>query len=110
MNCEKDQLAMIVKADPGESGCDLGKIVRVVGPGDEWSDIGDTRFHWDVDTLGQRLEMRDLNGHITTSDGIEHLDIADSNLRPINDPGEDATDEMVLRVGKPVANPEGVPA
>jgi hypothetical protein len=43
----------------------------------------------------------------TTIDGL-NLQWTRQYLQLLDDPGEDAIDEMVERIGKPVAKPEGV--
>ena len=100
MNCKPGDLAVIKGCDPNGSGRDIGKLVRIVGPGDDWSDVGDTRHFWDCDTLGQRLEC---DGN-SLSDGFENIDIPDEHLRPIRD--NDGEDETLQWAGKP----EGVTA
>lgn len=113
MNCKPGELAIIVATDIQEERADLGKIVRIIAAGDEYWCIGDSRHHWRCDTLGQRITTRCLDYFSNTiwlklSDGVETLDFADANMRPIRDPGDDAVDEMVqLITAKP---PEAVPA
>lgn len=84
MNCKPGDLAVVVRArfDPSH----LGKIVSVV----EWDDEAGG---WKVDPP------------IMTA-GIPWRAVADHALRPIRDPGDDAVDEMIQRIGVS----HGVPA
>lgn len=89
MNCKKGDLAVIVISAAGNEG----RIVRCVG-------LTESRmFHifrgprWLID----KPVPDSLGGFIDS--------IADANLRPIRDPGEDATDEMVALLGKPASQP-----
>lgn len=93
LNCKQGDLAMMKCATPDP---DNGKIVRIVESGDDWSHTGDARFHWAVDTLGQRFELDNAPG---LSDGVELLDIPDADLRPIRD--NDGADETLAWAGKP---------
>lgn len=87
LNCKIGDLAIIVV---DEEGSDLGKIVRVVELGDDWSYFGDTRHHWACDTLGQKLATSTPLDEF--SDGVELIDIPDAYLRPLRDEeGEDET-------------------
>ena len=102
MNCKPGDLAIIVAADITAERADLGKLVRVIGAGDDYSFLGDSRQHWQCDTLGQRMTMRCANyfyGTVTVelSNGTETLDFADANMQPIRDPGDHAVDEMIIR-------------
>lgn len=99
MNCKKGNLARVVRSAAGNNG----KIVRCLA--------------WEADVLfvfGSVSLFRSgawlIDPPLPALDGSFAIYCVDEKLRPIRDPGEDATDEMVLRVGKPVANPEGVPA
>lgn len=89
MNCKPNQMAVVVTT-LGNPKLDyaLGCIVKTV-------------------TVS---EYRSPFGAMWT---VEHHDIlacADACLRPLKDPGDDAVDEVIQRLGKPVATPEGVPA
>jgi hypothetical protein len=96
MNCKPGDLAVV-----RENGPDDGKIVRVVGPGDFWGDIGDWRVHWTCDTLGQRVtfDPNAVHDGSLMSDGTELVDYADSDLIPIR--GGDGEDETLTWAGKP---------
>lgn len=94
MNCKEGDLAMIVVADGDDR--DLGKVVRIVEPGEDWAHLNDTRFHWAVDTLGQRMWCKNPGVY---SDGKELIDIPDAELRPIRD--SDGQDEMLRIAGLP---------
>lgn len=92
----KNELAIVVDL----TGPDDGKLVFVVDHGDSWADIGDTRKHWACDTLGQRMTL-DCGG---ISDGVERVDYADDELRPLRDrPAADG-------VSHSIENSEGVAA
>jgi hypothetical protein len=93
LNCKQGELAIIGGDEPAEN---IGKLVHIAEPGDDWSDIGDSRPHWAVDTLGQHISFAPYPGH---SDGVELVDIADSCLTPIR--GGEGTDEMIRIAGLP---------
>lgn len=98
MNCKQGDLALV--REPF-AHCDNGKIVRVVEPGDDWKHLGDTRFHWACDTLGQRSAFDNSQG---LSDGIELVDVPDACLVPLR--GGDGEDEVLRLVGRPVGAPQ----
>ena len=81
MNCKQGDLAIIVGILPGYPGykCN-GMIVKCVS------------LIPDYDIAAWIIEPE--------IDGF--LGVADVNLRPIRDPGDDAVDEMVQLHGKPV--------
>jgi hypothetical protein len=84
MNCKPGDMAVYVRSD----SCNLGKIVRVlrfVGKVDGWT--GDDRW------LTDSLQVGAYGGRTNTA--------RDSNLRPIRDPGDDATDETLLWLPSP---------
>lgn len=83
--CRPGNLAMIVAADPGTPAHDLGKIVRVVRAGSDWSAFGDCRMHWLCNTLGQRLHVQ-LDQWAMLSNGREPVEFPDAHLRPIRGP------------------------
>lgn len=72
MRCKPGDLAVIIRAKHPEN---VGRLVTVVRLNDDGL--------WLVEGKGPGIYCRD------------------ENLRPIRDPGDDATDEMVERVGKP---------
>ena len=92
MNCKPGDLAVIVSGIPADN---IGKIIKVLTVEDRWYGLA-----WDYEGA--------LYG--ANFPGVRADRVADSCLRPIRDPGEDATDEMVELLGKPVAKPEGVAA
>lgn len=89
MNCQKGDLAIIVRSEAGNAG----KIVRCLESSLQtfWSIDGSikTDVAWLVD--------RDLAGWNGKVDRL----IRDSQLRPIRDPGDDAVDETLLRLPSP---------
>lgn len=100
MRCKPGDLALIVDIDFDIERVDLGKVVRVVQVGEDWSAAGDSRLHWTCDTLGQRIHMLDPYLPVwMLSDGAEFIDIADVNLRPLR--GEDGVDETLRLVELP---------
>ena len=98
MNCKPGDLAVIVR-DPEDEN--IGITVAVLKRGrQDWIDDG--RFHWIVKSR-QPMLTRLYDGHLEAPDlawcRVAHVPHAD--LLPIRDPGEDATDEMLLLVGRP---------
>lgn len=79
MNCRPGDLAVVVKAklDPNQ----LGKIVTVL--------------EWDTLFLGWKVSPPII------TDGSPWMAVADHALRPIRDPGDDAVDEVIQRIGTP---------
>lgn len=96
LNCKIGDLAIIVV---DEEGSDLGKIVRIVEPGDDWSYFGDSRPHWACDTLGQKFVIS--APFVEFSDGVELIDIPDAYLRPLRD--EEGEDETLTWAPSPTA-------
>ena len=70
--------------------------------------------------LGWELEERvkfTMTGNATRNgvlfregDAVYFDVMQDRNLRPIRDPGDDAVDEMVAKLGRPASYPDRVPA
>jgi hypothetical protein len=83
MNCKPGDLAVIVKVGPLAKGL-LGRFVTVLRPHKDSLGV-----YWDYEPLLQ------------TVDGYVVAAVEDECLRPIRDPGEDAVDEMVQKLGKP---------
>lgn len=79
MNCKPGDLAVLVRArlDPTH----LGKIVSVI--------------KWDA-----RLEGWVVKPPLFTN-GVEWGAVKDSSLRRIDNPGDDAVDEVIQRIGTP---------
>lgn len=96
MNCKKDDLAIVVRSFTGEN---LGKIVRclrLANPEDLWlHNVGYDGPVWLIDQTLICRSLANLNYF------AEVPLVPDEILRPIRDPGEDATDEMVQLLGKP---------
>lgn len=94
MNCRKGDLAIIVKSWAGNEG----KIVRCLF-------IDAERSGYETLAPGGIVHPPEpiwiIDQEIPGFDGSLSNYIADSQLRPIRDPGDDATDEMVLIAGKP---------
>lgn len=91
MNCKPNELAVVVRRFPGAKSNCVGKIVRTVefvgraicinAPDIEINDA------WNVEFRGATTRL----GYM--------LGVPDSCLRPIRNPGDNAVDEMVLKVG-----------
>lgn len=86
MNCKPGDLAVIVQGELTEN---IGAIVRVLGP--ENHPRVQERF-WRVESEGRRLAGFGWGDIV--SYGI-YANVADSEMRPIQDPDEDATDETL---------------
>lgn len=90
MNCKPGDLAVIVHCEMNWCKAHLGKVVRCL------------RL---VDTEEQ-LPGWETDPELHATDDGSLIAWADEVLRPIQDPGDDAVDEMVQKLGKP----EGVTA
>ena len=91
MNCRIGDLARVVKMSSAYTDR-LVDVVRLLGLAPEpFSQLGPM---WYVRPIGFTPPDCDL-----TDDGLFLL--PDFLLRPIRDPGDDATDEMLLIAGKP---------
>lgn len=83
MNCKPNQLAIVVLGYPQAN---LGRVIRCLA----------------LDEFATRVcasPMWTYDGELTGMLGNRSSAVADSCLKPINDPGADAIDEMVLKVG-----------
>jgi hypothetical protein len=105
MNCKPGDLAVIIKDK--YSPADIGKIVEVLHEGEhEWEDA--EGFHWYVRSVCGPMEVRVYVGEEFS--GNLHYDheahIPDSCLKPIRDPGEDATDETLEWLPVPTTKKE----
>jgi hypothetical protein len=94
VNCKPGDLAVIVFCPRGAEHL-LGRMVRLTVrapdcPPVPWRPEVDARPSWCYE--GERLTLR--SGTV-----VEKLN--DCCLSPIRDPGDDAIDEMLLRVGMP---------
>jgi len=108
MNCVKGDLARWLSRNA------LVEVLHATCDGDIFTSISGESFDfenisgkptWTVRMLGRPQPSTHNPGHV-----FAELPVLDAALRPIRDPGEDATDEVVERLGKPVAKAEGVPA
>lgn len=85
MNCKKGELAVIIKSDPDKQHA-IGHICRVV---ERWQhQFLRHEPAWRIDPV--------------VSGGYDV--VLDECLRPIRDPGDDAVDETLVRLGKPVTD------
>jgi len=105
--CKPDDLAVIIR-DPDIEN--IGQLVRVLRPaGDHYyipeNELG--RLHWECEVLGRVKTIWPWGTGWTERGGC--VACLDADLRPIRDPGKDATDEMVERLGSPYIEhePEG---
>jgi hypothetical protein len=104
MRCKVGDLAVILRADGKFDAQSIGWLVEVIGPGDDWSDEGDSRWHWLCKRVGDG-KLPCVNVLTGRGRWAHTADFADSDLWPIRDPGEDATDEMLLIVPSPALEP-----
>lgn len=94
MNCKPGDLAVVIRSDAKNAG----KVVEVLRPATKIESEGfrhfNEGFHWWVRSAGSP---------IVSGLGVVRTETAlpDARLRPIRDPGDDATDEMVQLLGKP---------
>lgn len=88
MNCKQGDLAFIVRVMTPICNPNLNRLCEVLKPAE------DHPGWWRVRMLGRPG---------ITYHGLEKQEgiMRDCNLRPIRDPGDDATDEMVQLLGKP---------
>lgn len=103
-------LAVIVNSFQGYND---GKLVSVLRRMTAEEEAGFVRRAygqlWLVESLGAPLTqaIENLNtGHVVRLEKVQQRGVHESILRPIRDPGEDATDEMVLI--KPIPQKESV--
>lgn len=82
MNCKPGDLAVVIKSDAGNEGVIL-RCIRLSGVASWLGPRGETTLSpvWKVDRL------------LTDWQGASNDEIADDQLRPIRDPGDDAIDE-----------------
>lgn len=93
MNCKPNQLAIVVRQFPGARPDALGKIVRTVALYAEATIRG-------RDGVGHALtNVWNVEFRGMTERGAYLLGVPDDCLKPINDPGNDAVDEIIQRVG-----------
>jgi hypothetical protein len=88
MNCKPGDLAIIVDSDAGNEGL----IVRVIQLDYHSSSLPT------VDRKGKRIPPTpywEIDRYIQDFEGGLHKTIADFQLRPIRDPGEDAKDQTL---------------
>lgn len=102
MKCRAGDLAIVIRSEAGN----LGKIVTCVrvATADDWaSELTPPArgTYWLVDRpLVALFELRFADGAVAQFVRSTRL-YPDANLKPIRDPGDDAVDEMVQRVGLP---------
>ncbi len=86
MNCKPGDLAIIIASSAGNEG-KIVRCVRLIKAKDYWYKPSGQRYEdatWEIDRL-----LPDYAGQLGRT-------IGDSQLRPIRDPGDDATDETLL--------------
>lgn len=101
MNCRPGDLARIVGA-PSE----LGLNDRIVKIADAPAFLLAGIMHWDLEeaifTTMQGFGVAHNTGRLWLPGERARVSrIPDRNLRPIRDPGDEAVDEMLVRVGVP---------
>jgi hypothetical protein len=96
MNCKPGDLAVIVGCCSAYGEFLIGRTVEVLSPSDLALVEG---FAWNVRML------HPITNPLTGETGNEGT-AADAFLRPIRDPGPDAVDEVLQRLGKPEATPK----
>jgi hypothetical protein len=82
-NCQPGQMAIVVRGFPAQN---VGKIIRCVA----------------VDDFASTICMHPMwtyEGELIGHMGGRSMAVADGCLRPLRNPGDDAVDEMVQRVG-----------
>lgn len=98
MNCKPGDLARIVRMPP-EMGFN-DKIVRLK---DEPPIYIGSYAYWQVEgemRIVSPTEYRDARGRLVLAGAVSTVNsLADDYLRPIRNPGDNAVDEMVRRVG-----------
>lgn len=85
MNCKQGDLAIIVGSVAAKEGKE-GLIIRVLSCGTD-PDHGVPSWTYE--------------GNVIHPSGIRYRRILDCFLRPIRDPGDDAVDEVIQRIGSP---------
>lgn len=94
MNCKPGETARVVST-PATRACGIAdRTITVTVPSVTNSGLPSWRYE------GNRF--------VCAVQGLEILSIADAVLRPFRDPGDDATDEMIVLLGKPVREGETV--
>jgi hypothetical protein len=102
MNCKQGDLAVFVRSKAGNEG----KVVTCLRLA-RWDEINEARFAHDAGPIW-KID-RAVPTLFPYGNDIRFADLAhDSMLRPIRDPGDDATDEMIVLLGKPVREGETV--
>jgi hypothetical protein len=105
MNCKPGDLAIVVQ--DFENPENVGALVRVVSradPNDYDSDID-----WDCDALSVISGPRSFTGEWFTAvpgSSDSEFGYRDCELRPLRDPGDDATDETLLWLPSPTREKE----
>ena len=87
MNCKPGDLAVIVRVSLERHKNLIGKVIQVTKP--YFSEVGQC--------MAWRYEGSDLVG----ATGIPIYGVYDWELSPIRDPGDDAVDEVIQRIGTP---------
>lgn len=112
MNCKPGDLAVVVRDQRSGSAKTAGKIVEVLyaAPGqpfnmpDGFRHAASPAGAWWVVRFMHQLLVPTIRGERMSAYAV----VPDLVLRPIRDPGEDATDEMIVLLGKPVREGETV--
>ena len=93
MNCRQGDIAVVIRSNSVPEA--VGRLVKVL-----WLE---TEMHWKVEFIGSPVRVPTIDWIAASLQS--RCCCADAALRPIRDPGDDATDEMVLRAGNPNHKP-----
>lgn len=89
-----DKLVLVLEASPG-NGLPIGSVFQVAGRNFK---VDHPEFCWVVESLGAPLKKNSKKKY-------RICPVGDSYLRPIRDPGDDATDETLAWKSVPTASP-----
>ena len=100
MNCKPGDLAIVLRGMDRSNSENAGKIVTVIGPGGHHATYGPC---WNVKLSSATLFWKTTpKGDARGMSGFRDEGACpDAWLRRIDRPSDDATDEMILRVGSP---------
>ena len=98
MNCKQGDVAVIVRSYAGNEG-KIVRCLRLLKNDMAW--VG-------IDGITEKFPTWEIDRQLKGWKGDTSCYVADYKLRPIRDPGDDATDEMIVLLGKPVREGETV--
>jgi hypothetical protein len=97
MNCKPGDMAVVVRIPSPEAERNLGMLVRVVRAAPSLSTLDSYRDWWMCEALSPFIGWRS-GVRLDVPAGTECA-VPDAVLKPLQDPGDDAVDEMVLKLG-----------